>query len=124
MFDELAEQVGKDFDPFDLVCHVAFDQPPLTRRERADNVKQANYFAKYGEQAALYSKPCSTSTPTKALSTSRTLNVLKVQPLSHVWARLSRSFDCSVVKSKYLQALAELESHYMLWPLKAVKTAG
>jgi type I restriction enzyme R subunit len=34
--DELAEQVGRDYDAFDLVCHVAFDQPPLTRRERAE----------------------------------------------------------------------------------------
>lgn len=51
LFAELADLVGKDFDPFDLVCHVAFDQPPLTRRERAENVKKRNYFAKYGEQA-------------------------------------------------------------------------
>lgn len=47
----LAEEVGKDFDPFDLICHVAFDQPPLTRRERAEQVKKRNYFTKYGEQA-------------------------------------------------------------------------
>lgn len=47
----LAEEVGKDFDPFDLICHVAFDQPPLTRRERAEQVKKRNYFTKYGDQA-------------------------------------------------------------------------
>lgn len=51
LLDALAEEVGKDFDPFDLVCHVAFDQPPLTRKERAEQVKKRNYFAKYGEQA-------------------------------------------------------------------------
>jgi type I restriction enzyme R subunit len=49
--DELAEQVGRDYDAFDLVCHVAFDQPPLTRRERADKVRKRNVFAKYGDQA-------------------------------------------------------------------------
>jgi len=47
----LAEEVGKDLDPFDLICHVAFDQPPLTRRERADNVRKRDVFTKYGEQA-------------------------------------------------------------------------
>lgn len=47
----LAEAVGKDFDAFDLICHVAFDQPPLTRRERAEQVKKRNYFTKYGAQA-------------------------------------------------------------------------
>jgi type I restriction enzyme R subunit len=51
LLEPLAEEVGKHFDAFDLICHVAFDQPPLTRRERADNVKKRNYFTKYGEQA-------------------------------------------------------------------------
>jgi type I restriction enzyme, R subunit len=49
--DLLAEEVGKDLDPFDLICHVAFDQPPLTRRERAENVRKRNVFTKYGVQA-------------------------------------------------------------------------
>jgi type I restriction enzyme R subunit len=47
----LAKEVGRDYDPFDLVCHVAFDQPPLTRRERADNVRKRDVFTKYGPQA-------------------------------------------------------------------------
>ena len=34
-------------DIFDVICHVAFDQPPVTRHERANNVKKRNYFAKY-----------------------------------------------------------------------------
>ena len=51
MVHELSEEVGKEFDPFDLVCHVAYDMPPLTRKERANNVKKRNYFAKYGDQA-------------------------------------------------------------------------
>lgn len=38
--DDLAEQVGRDYDAFDLVCHVAYDRPPLTRRERADRVRK------------------------------------------------------------------------------------
>lgn len=40
-----------EFDVFDLVSHIAWDAKPLTRRERAANVKKRNYFAKYGEQA-------------------------------------------------------------------------
>jgi type I restriction enzyme R subunit len=49
--DPLADEVGKDLDPFDLICHVAFDRKPLTRRERADGVKKRDVFAKYGPQA-------------------------------------------------------------------------
>jgi type I restriction enzyme R subunit len=47
----LAEEVGKDLDPFDLICHVAFDQPPLTRRERAENVRKRDVFTRYGPRA-------------------------------------------------------------------------
>ncbi|MGA8760534.1 MAG: DEAD/DEAH box helicase family protein, partial [Stellaceae bacterium] len=49
--DPLLEEVGKDLDPFDLICHVAFDRPPLTRRERVNNVRKRDIFTKYGPQA-------------------------------------------------------------------------
>jgi type I restriction enzyme R subunit len=49
--EPLADEVGKDLDPFDLICHVAFDQPALTRHERAENVRKRNVFTKYGPQA-------------------------------------------------------------------------
>ena len=49
--EALREEAGRDLGAFDLICHVAFDMPPLTRRERADNVKKRDYFAKYGEKA-------------------------------------------------------------------------
>ena len=75
-FDELAEQVGKDLDPFDLVCHVVFDQPPLTRRERANNVKKRNYFAKYGEQARAVLEALLDKYADEGIETIETLNVL------------------------------------------------
>ena len=49
--DPLMEEVGKDLDPFDLICHIAFDQPPMTRRDRANNVRKRDVFTKYGPQA-------------------------------------------------------------------------
>ncbi len=51
LLDPLAEEVGKDLDPFDLICHVAFDQPPLTRRERAEKVRKRDVFTHYGPPA-------------------------------------------------------------------------
>jgi type I restriction enzyme R subunit len=51
LWEVLAEEVGKDLDPFDLLCHVVYGQPPLTRQERADNVRKRNYFTKYSVQA-------------------------------------------------------------------------
>jgi len=49
--DAVADELGKNLDPFDLICHVAFDRKPLTRRERAENVKKRDVFTKYGPQA-------------------------------------------------------------------------
>ena len=59
----LMEAAGRDLDPFDLICHVAFDCPPRTRAERAANVKKRDVFARYGDQAravleALLAKYC------------------------------------------------------------------
>ena len=51
LLEPLLEEVGKDLDPFDLICHIAYDQPPLTRRERVNNVKKRDVFTKYGPQA-------------------------------------------------------------------------
>jgi type I restriction enzyme R subunit len=50
-FEALAEELGRDLDPFDIICHVAWDKPPLSRKERAEQVKKRNYFTKYGLQA-------------------------------------------------------------------------
>lgn len=49
--DLIAAELGKDFDPFDLICHIAFDAKPLIRQERAENVKKRDAFTKYGPQA-------------------------------------------------------------------------
>lgn len=51
IFAALNEEIGSAFDPFDLICHVAFEQKPLTRKERADQVKKRDYFTKYGDLA-------------------------------------------------------------------------
>jgi type I restriction enzyme, R subunit len=49
--EALEDMVGRDYDLFDLICHVAFDRPPLTRKERAEQVRKRDVFAKYGETA-------------------------------------------------------------------------
>ena len=51
IWEALEDDVSKDLDPFDLICHIAFDQPPLTRQERADNVKKRSYFSQYSDVA-------------------------------------------------------------------------
>lgn len=109
LFAELAEQVGKDFDPFDLVCHVAFDQPPLTRRERAENVKKRNYFAKYGDKARSVLEALLEKYADEGIETIEDPSVLKVQPLDKFGTpvEIIRLFGGA---QAYQTAVKELES--------------
>jgi type I restriction enzyme R subunit len=107
--DELAEQAGRDYDAFDLVCHVAFDQPPLTRRERADNVKKRSVFAKYGEQTRAVLNALLDKYADGGLRSVESLDILKVDPLT--------SFGTPVEiiklfggKEQYLAAVEQLEA--------------
>lgn len=81
-FDDLAEQVGRDYDAFDLVCHVAFDQAPLTRRERANKVKKRNIFAKYGAEARAVLEALLEKYAETGITSVESLDILKVDPLS------------------------------------------
>ena len=108
-FDELSEQVGKKYDAFDLVCHVAFDQPPLTRRERAENVKKRNVFSKYGEKTRAVLNALLDKYADGGLRSVESLEILKVDPLT--------SFGTPVEivnlfggKEKYLSAIEKLEA--------------
>jgi type I restriction enzyme, R subunit len=80
--DELAEQVGSDYDAFDLVCHVAFDAPPLTRRERAEKVKKRNVFAKYGAKARAVLDDLLQKYADSGITSVESLEILKVDPLT------------------------------------------
>ncbi len=107
--DELAEQVGRDFDAFDLICHVAFEQPPLTRRERAEKVRKRNVFAKYGDKAravldALLDKYADTG-----LKSVESLEILKVNPLS-TFGTPVEIINLFGGRLHYLAAIRELET--------------
>ncbi|MBD2033633.1 DEAD/DEAH box helicase family protein [Leptolyngbya sp. FACHB-321] len=82
LLEALAEEVGKDFDSFDLICHVAFDQPPLSRRERAEEVRKRDYFTKYGEQVRDVLDALLNKYADEGIENIENINVLKVQPMN------------------------------------------
>ncbi|MFH7326416.1 EcoAI/FtnUII family type I restriction enzme subunit R [Desulfurivibrio sp. C05AmB] len=47
LIKEVGQKLGAEPDPFDVICHIVYDQPPLSRRERAEQVRKRNYFSKY-----------------------------------------------------------------------------
>lgn len=82
MIDALRGSVDKDLDIFDLLCHVAYDQPPLTRKERADNVKKRNYFNKYGEDARNVLEALLNKYTDEGITTLEDTKVLALDPLT------------------------------------------
>ena len=78
--NELREEVGKDFDDFDLICHVAFDQKLVTRKERANKVKKSNYFDKYGEKARAVIDALLDKYSDEGIENIESMTVLKVNP--------------------------------------------
>lgn len=108
-FEALKEEVGKDFDPFDLICHIAFESKPLTRKERADNVKKRNYFTKYGEKAQAVINSLLDKYTDDGLLTIESTEVLKLDPLNKLGTpiELVKAFGG---KSQYTAALKELEN--------------
>lgn len=109
VLEALEQEVGREFDPFDLICHVAFDRPPLTRRERANNVRQRNYFSKYGEQVRAVLDTLLEKYADEGIEDIEKMDVLKVKPLSDIGTPME-ILNIFGGKPKYLQALAELKS--------------
>lgn len=110
IWQALEDDVSRDLDPFDLICHVAFDQPPLTRKERADNVKKRNYFTKYSEAAqqvlnALLDKYADTG-----ISEIESIQVLKVTPFDQIGQPKEIVKNAFGSKQAYEEAISELEA--------------
>jgi type I restriction enzyme R subunit len=109
LLEALADEVGKDFDAFDLVCHVAYGQKPLTRRERAENVKKRNYFAKYEEKARAVLESLLDKYADEGLDNIEDPKVLKVQPFDRYGTPLE-IIQAFGGRDKYFDAIRELES--------------
>ena len=106
-FAALRERVGRDMDAFDLICHVVYGQPPLTRRERAENVKKRDVFTRYGEQARAVLDALLDKYADEGLASVEDLGVLRVQPLSDLGTPLElvRHFGG---RNEYMAAVQEL----------------
>ena len=81
-FDELEEAVQKDLDPFDMIIHLAFDRKPLTRKERAEGVKNGTYFDQYSEQAREILEIILDKYSESGVVDIENANILKVDPIS------------------------------------------
>ena len=110
LFSELCEQINQDLDPFDLICHIVFDQPALTRRERANNVRKRNYFTKYGQQAAEILDALLNKYADTGLSDLENVDVLKVDPIKQYGTQVYIVNTIFGGIAKFREAIRELEA--------------
>lgn len=108
ILDNLLSDVKKDLDVFDLICHVAWDKPALTRRERAENVKKRNYFTKYEDKARKIIESLLDKYAEEGIENIEDLSILRVEPFTNYGTPLEivQSFGG---KEQYEHAIEELE---------------
>ena len=107
---KLAQEVGKDYGDFDLICHIAFDQPPLTRSERANNVKKRNYFTKYGDKARAVLEALLDKYADEGITSIENNNVLKLDPFKQLGTPVEIINGVFGGKAQYEAALQALET--------------
>ncbi len=108
VFENLKEAINKEMDIFDLICHTAFDQPPLTRAERVNNVKKRDYFTKYGEQARKVLEALLNKYADEGIENIEDIKILKVNPFDDFGTPME-IVSLFGGKKEYLKALTELE---------------
>ncbi len=109
LFDALEEQVGKEYDPFDLICKVVFGEPPMSRKERAAKVRRANYFTKYGEQVRNVLDALLTKYSDGGIADIESMEVLRVAPLNAFGTPVEIVNTIFGGSENYLSAIRRLE---------------
>ncbi|MGI9276443.1 MAG: EcoAI/FtnUII family type I restriction enzme subunit R [Endozoicomonas sp.] len=110
LWEVLEDEVGKDLDPFDLICHVVYDQPALTRKERANNVKKRNYFTKYSDTAQTVLSSLLDKYADAGVLEIENKNVLKVAPFTELGRPIEIVKKGFGKPAEYEKAISELEA--------------
>ncbi len=108
VFENLKETISKEMDIFDLICHTAFDQPPLTRAERANNVKKRDYFTKYGEQARQVLEALLDKYADEGIENIEDIKILTVNPFDEIGTPIE-IVSLFGGKNQYRMAVTNLE---------------
>jgi len=110
VYENMKDAIKKEMDVFDMVLHAAFGRPPLSRRERAENVKKRDIFAKYGVQARQVLEILLEKYAEEGIENIEDTNILKVKPLFEMGRPYEIINNIFGGKDKYFGALRELEN--------------
>ena len=108
--DALKEQVGTEYDPFDLICHVVFDRPPISRKERAKKVRKQSYFDRFGKEAREVLDAILNKYSDEGLLDMESMEVLRVDPISSFGTPVEIINDIFGGKNNYIKAIRGLEA--------------
>jgi len=108
-FAHLEKEIANGCGAFDLICHIAYDQPPLTRAERANNVKKRNYFTKYGDKARAILEALLNKYADEDIGAIESAKVLKYRPFNEIGTPVEIINEVFGGKDGYEHAIEELE---------------
>ena len=106
--ENLMAEVKKDLDAFDLICHIAWDMPALTRRERSENVKKRNYFTKYGEKARKVIEALLDKYADEGIENIEDLAILRIEPFNQIGTP-TEIVQIFGGRDQYIHVIEELE---------------
>lgn len=109
LLDALREDIGNpDIDDFDLICHIAYDKEPLTKSERANNVKKRGYLYEYSDVAQKVLEGLLDKYKDEGITNLEDTKILELEPFNELGSplKLVKSFGN---KKKYLEAVKKLE---------------
>ena len=109
ILDALKEEVGEEYDPFDLIMHIAYDKKPLTRSERAKKAKKDDYFDKYQGRAREIINSLLEKYEDEGIENLEDPEVLKVNPINKYGRPLEimKVFGGKLQYHKMLQEIKE-----------------
>ena len=109
IYENLKDEIGKDMDVFDMICHCAFDMPPLTRQQRANKVKKRDYFSRYKDEAREVLEALLSKYADEGIENIETIQVLKLPTFKEFGSPL-QIVNYFGGKKQYLEAVTELEN--------------
>ncbi|WP_371018945.1 EcoAI/FtnUII family type I restriction enzme subunit R [Pseudalkalibacillus sp. JSM 102089] len=110
LLDAIREELGKtELDDFDLICHLAYDKPPLTKKERAENVKKRHYLFKYSDTAQQVIEALLDKYANDGIKEIEDTKVLQLKEFAKIGSpmKIVKAFGG---KEAYMKAVKELEN--------------
>lgn len=110
LLDAIKQELGQqDLDDFDLICHIAYDKAPLTKKERAENVKKRHYLYKYSDVAKQVIEALLDKYADDGIKEIEDTKILQLKEFAKIGSpmKIVKAFGG---KDAYLKAIQELEN--------------